>query len=302
MSERVLVTGATGFVGRAVVAALHASGREVLCAVRRDDHRLPSDRLRVAIVPEQTAETLAAAFDEPVDVVVHLAASGIGVGDRDPPSLVRGHSLLTTEVMTAAARWRPRLVVHTGSWSECRVGDGAIDETAPASPRSDYGLAKAAATSWARRIADQHQLPLVTLRLFNVYGPGEALPRLVPSLVAAVRDRTVPSLSSGRAVRDFVFVDDVADAFRRVLDATELPETLNVGTGRGTSVRDVVREFARQADATWLTDGLGKLPDRAEPGTVIASTDSLRRALRWTPPTPLADGVRETLRREGLFG
>jgi len=309
VSELVLVTGATGFVGRAVVATLLRSGRRVFCPVRSDGEaaqRLRTSGAQVSVVGDFRAEALVAACSGAPDAVVHLAASGVRPDERDPRALVAGHALLTIEVLRAALQWRPRLVLDTGSWSEYGASQTALRETSPISPTSAYGVAKASATSWARHLADSGGLRLLTLCLFNVYGPHERPPRLVPTLLEAARTKEVPSLTSGRAIRDFVFVEDVAEAYLRALslpDTVPLPAALHVATGRGTPARDVVQTVAVELDAPWLLAGLGRLSDRPdEPPSVVGSTELTDEVLGWHPATDLATGLTRTMDYEARRG
>lgn len=301
MTESILVTGGTGFVGRAVVNRLCRHGFRVECLVRTDSPQ--AERLRglgaeTVMVPVFSSDALLAAC-QPPSGVIHLAASGVRRKERSCRELVEGHAIPTIAVLEAAALWRPRLVVHTGSWSECAPSDALLDEMSPIAPTTAYGLAKAHATRWAHHIGDGGSLRVVTLRLFNVYGQFERLPRLLPTLVHAAASKQVPELTGGGAVRDFVHVDDVAEAYHRVLltDAAALPETLQVCTGVGTSIRAFVDAAAQQLEAPWLTRGFGMLPERPdEPTRVVGSTAQLHQTLQWRPKIDITEGIARTVR------
>jgi nucleoside-diphosphate-sugar epimerase len=257
-------------------------------------------------VPVFDVETLVEMIPDPPDIVVHLAAAGVNPADRTPRRLIEGHEKLTVTMLEAARAWRPRLFIHTGSWSECAppAPGTDLDEESEIGPTSDYGVAKANASRWAHHLAEKHAISLTTLRLFNVYGPGERLPRLVPTLTEHARRQTVPELSSGSAIRDFVHVDDVAQAFCRVIAARRpLPSVLQVCTGVGTAVRDVVAIAARLADAPQLLNGLGALQDRVgEPPRIVGSTRLLEETIGWSPATSVETGLARALSTKGSNG
>ncbi len=304
--RRVLITGASGFIGGALARAMLERGARVSCPVRAGSERgdqLEREGARVERLGRIDAQTLRAFDDDPPEVVVHLAASGVRVDERATRDLMEGHARLTVDVVEAAARWGVERVVHAGSWSELAppVDGEALTHASPIGPTSRYGVAKASATMWARQLAAERGVELVVARLFNVFGEGEAPGRLFAELIGGARSGQTPSLTSGRVVRDFVYVEDAAEALAEMAArgrGVGESDTLLVCSGVGVSVREVVEEVARQAEAPWLLEGLGARPDRAdEPPRIVGDPGHTREVLGWGARVDVREAVRRMLAR-----
>ncbi|MDQ6911164.1 MAG: GDP-mannose 4,6-dehydratase, partial [Actinomycetota bacterium] len=172
---------------------------------------------------------------------------------------------------------------------------GAVSEGEPVDPNSEYAVAKAAATSYGRLLARKHGMPVVTLRLYSVYGPYEDPRRLMPSLITHGLRNELPPLVDPRSAHDFVHVDDVVEAF--VLAAGrqdgEPGAIYNVGTGQQTSLADLV-DVARQvlhidAEPRW-----GSARSRPWDTTSwVADNRKIARELGWHPRVRLRDGFEQ---------
>ncbi|WP_438030792.1 NAD-dependent epimerase/dehydratase family protein [Sorangium sp. So ce233] len=305
---KAVVTGATGFIGSALVRRLLAGGCDVLATAparpsgwARLSRPSPGQRLRQLPLDRLTRDALLDAVgDEPPDAVFHLASAGVNPGERAPGALHEGNVGALVATLEAAACWGGARVVFTGSCSEYgAVLEGQlVDEGAPRAPADLYGAAKAAAHDYGRAAARALSVPLVTLRLFGVYGPGEAPHRLIPYLAARLRARERVDLTPGTQLRDLTFVDDVVEAL--LLGATtagiELGAAYNVCSGRPTSVRQVCLEVARQLGAPESLLGFGARPPRAdEPPWLVGDPRRFRAATGWHPRTDLSLGVAASL-------
>ncbi|HYI58133.1 MAG TPA: NAD-dependent epimerase/dehydratase family protein [Microlunatus sp.] len=320
---RILLTGAAGFIGRAVQRHLLEVGTEVVPYDRALDPLDDLGRLN-------RVRTAAAGCD----VVIHLAAKvGLGVDLADIDDYARTNDLGTAVVLRAAAEAGVRRVVYASSvvvYGEgayaCpdhgRVRPGArrpadlaagrfdppcpccdrpllprlVDEDAPLDPRNVYAATKVhgehLGAAWARETGGE----VAALRFHNVYGPG--LPRNTP--YAGVAALFVSRLAAGEAPRvfedgsqrrDFVHVDDVAAAVVAAARA-DLPDglsALNIGSGRVTTIREMARLLA---DAVGGLDpvitGEFRLGDVRH---ITADSCRAREVLGWSPRVGLADGL-----------
>ncbi|WP_437291982.1 NAD-dependent epimerase/dehydratase family protein [Sorangium sp. So ce406] len=305
---KAVVTGATGFIGSALVRRLLAGGCDVAAVAparppgwARLSRPSPGQRLRQLPLERLTRDALLDAVgDEPPDAVFHLASAGVNPGERAPGALHEGNAGALVATLEAAARWGGARVVFTGSCSEygAVVEGQLVDEGAPRAPADLYGAAKAAAHDYGRAVARALSVPFVTLRLFGVYGPGEAPHRLIPYLAARLRARERVDLTPGTQLRDLTFVDDVVEAL--LLGATtaglELGAAYNVCSGRPTSVREVCLEVARQLGAPESLLGFGARPPRAdEPPWLVGDPRRFCAATGWHPRTDLSLGVAASL-------
>lgn len=285
---RVLVTGASGFVGYAVASLLTQRGHDVTGLARSATSKLPDQVERVH--GDLSPGTLLAALDE-VDGVCHLAARTRVRESRSDPlgywqTNVGGTLALLHAMSTTGSR---RLVLA----STCGVyGDHTsqpINESAATAPTSPYGASKLAADNAALDLAGTGAIGAVSLRAFNVAGalPGHPDPdetRLIPRMMAVQRG-TAPELivnGKGDAIRDFVHVADMAAAFALALDACEpgMAKTYNIGSGRPTRVRDVITTTEQ---VTGRSVARRHVPPAAEPQELLADSKAIRADLGWSP-------------------
>jgi UDP-glucose 4-epimerase len=299
-----LVAGCTGFVGSAVARRLLADGWRVVAPVRRtssDKHRLSGlPGLEVVEMGRYTATELRDAFASRPEVVFNLASAGVA-GKQDPDDLVAGNVTLALNLLRAASEVGVRRFVHTSSCFEyAAVPAGELmTENSPAVPWSVYGAAKLASVHFARTAALGWKVPLVVLRLFGVYGPGEAPKRLVPYLIDRLRAGEAVDLTPGTQVRDLLFADDAADAFAVAADAPGLGDDgriFNVCTGVPVAVRQVGETVARLLGASQELLRWGAIPPRAEePPWIVGDGTAFRTATGWQPKHDLTAGLRASI-------
>jgi len=288
--RRVLVTGATGFIGRRLVSALGAAGADVHGVARRQGDA-PGVRWWAADLGHGDAAAGVVQGVRP-DVVIHLASHV--TGDRSLAAVgptLRGNLLSTVHLLAAAAAQDdPPRVVLAGSMEE-PGGD-----TAGTVPGSPYAAAKVAATGYARLFHALYDLPVVTLRVFMVYGPGrQDEAKLVPYVVRSLLAGEAPRLSSGARAVDWVYVDDVVAAFVAAAgDRGPVGCSVDVGTGELTPIRAVVERLAAEVGGT-AAPQFGALPDRPLEHEPRADLAPARDLLGWAPATPLDEGLARTV-------
>lgn len=256
--SRVLVTGAAGFVTLNVVRALAARGHEVVAF----DRRPPDDAARAyagaavrwSVGDVRELDALTRVFKtSAADVVVHGAAvtATTPEWERERAGDVLGVNVLgTINALTAAhaAGIRRAIVLSSASAVGPRdAGEDFIPEGAMAAPADLYGISKRTLEMVAERLAALHSLPVIAVRLSQPYGPMErpspdraALSPIAEWLTAAQEGRflTTPSLD---ITKDWIYIDDVAEAFARLVEARELRHTMyNLGLGESISVRRVM--------------------------------------------------------------
>ncbi|MGV9772579.1 NAD-dependent epimerase/dehydratase family protein [Streptosporangium sp. NPDC003464] len=300
--SQVLVTGATGFIGARLVERLSSLGAQVHAVSRSPREGAGhGETWHVADVSDAGAVEDLVRSTRPA-VVFHLASEVAGARD---PQLVRpmldSNLASVVNLLTAVAGSPGTRVVLAGSLEEPRPAEG---ETAPSSP---YAVAKWAASGYARMFHHLWDVPVTTLRIGMVYGPGQHDTRkLVPYVTLSLLRGEAPSLSSGTRQLDWVYVDDVVDAF---LAAGMTPEaaglSLDIGTGTRTSIRDTVELLGRIIGGP-ARPRYGAISDRPLDSARIADIAPAAEVLRWRPVTGLEEGLRlttawyaERLRRDG---
>lgn len=284
---RVLVTGGSGFLGSHLCRALHTRGDAVFAVSRvpRPARAGEPSWLR-ADLADYDALRWAWRAARP-DVVFHLTTHGVGspeIGQVQPT--LRNDLIATVNVLEAAAREGCRRLVLAASLDE---------PTSPrATPATPYAAAKWAATGYARMFYALYGTPVVITRPYMSYGPGQRAHKLVPHVIRALLDGRPPTLSSGRRLVDWIYIDDVV---RGLLLAGERPgiegAELDLGSGELVSVREVVERLMDIIGATAVE--FGTIRDR--PREIERRADALAtfNVLGWRAEVSLDEGLRNTV-------
>ncbi|MCC6538060.1 MAG: NAD(P)-dependent oxidoreductase [Bryobacterales bacterium] len=251
---RILITGASGFIGRRLLKRLETEGGG------HDMFVLPSPHFQPARVAGRRYRLVESAAEARAELIYHLAGPALEASEAEHEAVtVGGTRRLLAALGPAAPGRRPPRLVLAGSGAEYGSGHGWRETDAPR-PDTALGRAKCAAAAYARAAA--LTVSLVHLRLFTPFGAGEAETRLIPSAVrAAVRGEAIRLRTTGEQTRDYVEIDDVVEALVRAgrPDAALAPGiTINVCSGQPRRALDVAACVARIA-------GSGV---RVEPGTV----------------------------------
>jgi GDP-4-dehydro-6-deoxy-D-mannose reductase len=298
-----LVTGATGFIGQHLVRRLVAQNVKTYCLVRAAalsaaTHTRLSGATILPLHGDSPADWRQALNGIETDAVFHLASPGVVAGKDSPESLRETNVRLICQLLDVVRHWPLRSVIHAGSFSEYAVSTGLLSEDSPLLPSTLYGASKVAAWQAGRAIALQHGLTLINLRLFHVYGPGEASSRLIPSLHQHLALRQPAALTAGAQIRDAVFIDDVVDALlaAAALPQAREPAAFNICSGVPIAVRQIGELVARKLQAPPALLRWGELPYR--PGDPMRAVGDNRRFLQatgWRPRISLDEGVARTL-------
>ncbi len=302
MGKRVyLVTGGAGFVGANLCRRLAEQGEEVHLFVRptTDLWRLAdiADRLRLHTVDIRDAVDVAAAVEDiKPSVIYHLATHGAYHYQRDADTILLVNVFGFWNLINACERTGYELFVNTGSSSEYGRKEFAMRETDNLEPDSYYAVAKSAQSLLARLCSRMSDRPIVTLRLFSVYGPYEEPTRLIPRVMAAALFGEPIRMVDPSTARDFVYVDDVVNAFLDFENLSGLRgEILNVGTGVQSNLRDVIETTQTLVNHP-LPVEWGAMPARPwDSDRWVADASKLRRLTGACPRTTLREGLEKCL-------
>jgi dTDP-6-deoxy-L-talose 4-dehydrogenase (NAD+) len=271
--KRILLTGATGFVGRHVVAELAGRGIVPSVVIRSGtSDRLDDTVATVFETPDLFAEPVSwwAERMTSIDLVVHLAwIAEPGRYLLDPRNLdcLAGTLTMARAAMVAGvARF-----VGAGTCLEYATSSGDLAPDSPLAPETPYAAAKAAAYTALNALLPPSGVGFLWARLFHIYGPGEDPRRLIAYLHARLGAGQPADLGSGQAVRDFI---DVRDAARMIVDdaLSDRIGACNIATGTGKSVRAMAEAVADQYGRRDLLR-FGARPDRLDdPLRIVAAT------------------------------
>jgi len=289
--RRVLVSGATGFIGWHLCEALAASGVEV--------HGVSRTARSKDLAPGCTAWAVDLTDVDAVRglvrevrprLIYHLAGMVSARQDRELTlPMLHANLIGTVHLLLAASEIGCERMVSLGS-SEEPVGAAGNDIAL-----SPYAAAKAAGTLYARMFWNLYSLPVVVVRPFMTYGPRQEQTKLIPYTIRCLLRGEAPHLSSGSRVADFIYVLDVV---RGLLRAGLRPgiegKTIDLGTGTGTTVREVAELLVELSGST-ARPVFGAVPDRPGERRQVADTEPARRYLGWAPLCSLREGLVQTV-------
>lgn len=294
---RCIVTGGAGFIGSHVTERLLSEGHSVtvidnFSTGRRENlsHLMDVDRLRIVDADCADFSLIRLHFTN-VDWVFHLAALADIVPSIQRP-LEYHHANVdgTACVLEAARTGNVKRLVYAASSSCYGVPDVyPTPESAPAQPQYPYALTKYVAEQYVLHWGRVYKLPVISLRLFNVYGPRSRTSGTYGAvfgvfLAQKLAGKPLTVVGDGTQTRDFTFVTDVADACITAAVSTRAGEVMNVGSGQTYSIRRLVE---------LLGGKITYIPKRpGEPDCTFADTTKIRRLLNWKPRVSFEAGVR----------
>lgn len=297
----VLVTGAGGFIGSAVVEALVTRGarvRALAAAPGQTIWELPPD-VSPVFADIEDGETLAG-MAAGADVAIHLAGPpSVHASFQSPLEYGRVHASGTLAILDACrAAGVPRFVYVSSAEVYGRPEVNPVPEGHPLDPRSPYAAGKAAAEHFVRAYAYSFGMQAVVLRPFSVYGPRLRRQSVMATILWQALEDDEVVLADLAPVRDYCFLDDVVEGVLAAASAPRLPETtFNLGSGTGTSVGEVAALALRLAgrEVPIRADPSRRRPAGTDVDRLVADRSRADAVLGWTPAVWLEDGMCRTL-------
>lgn len=292
------MVGAGGFIGRRIAASIGSKAGDAMGFTRSESSARSVEGIPVTVLEPNDPGLEEAIRRFGPSVVFNLAATGV-TSAASPDELEAGNAGVVSAIMDATVGTNVEVVVHAGTWSQYGpiVSDQPLSEDHPQQPATAYGLAKARAEAVGISRARNGDAHFLSLRLFNVYGPGEAPHRLIPAIASHLAKGSKVPLTEGHQVRDFVHVDDVVSAFGACL-RTQVSESgaFNIATGTGTAVREIAQMVAGCMSAMGDRLDFGAIEARTgEPSVVIGDSARFQTQFGWKPQVPVTSGVCDTV-------
>jgi GDP-L-fucose synthase len=299
-THRIMLTGGAGFLGHAVAERLRARGVAELFVPRRRDYDLTRE-----------ADVRRAFEDARPTVVIHLAAEvgGIGANQANPGRYFFANMAMALHCIEAARIAGVRKFVQAGTicsypkFAPVPFAEESLWEGYPEETNAPYGVAKKAAMVMLDGYRRQYGLRSACVLPVNLYGPRDnfdlqtshVIPALIRKCVEARRrgEREIPCWGTGSASREFLFVEDAAEAIVRATECIDDPAPINLGTGREISIKDLTELIMQlsgfEGQATWDSSKPDGQPRRC------LDIQRAERLLGWRASTTLEDGLRRTI-------
>lgn len=299
-STRVTVTGGAGFLGRVVCDRLRTLGAESVDIPRRTEYDLTH---------ESDVERMYKAFAP--DLVIHLAAEvgGIGANRDHPGRFFYANTAMGLHLIEHARRRDIRKFVQVGTvcsypkHTDVPFREEELFNGYPEATNAPYGVAKRSLAVMLDAYRREYDLASAYLLPANLYGPHDnfdpqtshVIPALIRKCCAAVDAgaRSISCWGTGSASREFLYVDDAADAVVRAAAVIDEPSPINLGTGREVTIRELVELVAEYSGYSGQIDWDVAMPD-GQPRRCLG-IDRAREQLGWTATTDLMEGLRRTI-------
>lgn len=305
--KRVLVTGAGGFIGSHLTERLAEAGASTRALVHYNaqgaagwlDNREARDHIEVLAGDITDRDSVRQAM-QGVEIVFHLAALiAIPYSYHAPASYVRTNIEGTLNVLQAARELNIERVVHTSTsevYGTARFVP--ISEEHPLQGQSPYSASKIGADKIAEAFHLSFDVPVVTVRPFNTFGPRQSARAVIPTIITQCLAGTTVRLGSLHPTRDLNYVSNTVEGFLRAATAIEaVGKTINLGSGREISIGDLAKTIARlvDVDVTIEEDEQRLRPGGSEVERLLADNTLAQSLLGWKPTVSLEEGLTLTI-------
>lgn len=292
--KKVLVTGASGFIGRQCISFLRERGYEIYAfssksptSLSDDVHWIQHDLLRSSSI----RDVISAIKPSHLLHLAWVTTHGKFWHSRENLDWLKA----SIDLIEAFALEGGRRAVFSGTCAEYDWNAVEFtEETSPCRPHTLYGSSKLSMYLILDSLAKQMGFSQAWGRIFYLYGPHETSSRFIPSVIQGLLKHEVIPCSHGGQIRDFLHVRDVASAFAALLDS-EVQGAVNIGSGDGVSLKEVIKKVSsRLGGAEHVKFGALPAP-KNEPAIMIANTKRLREEVGWIPALSLEKGLHDTI-------
>lgn len=295
MTKRVIVTGASGFIGRQTIPLLIQKGYHVHGVYIGDAPYLPKQIHQHPINILEPTQIQKLMDEIKPTHLLHFAWDATpGKYWTSPKNL--DWVKASIDLLHYFALNGGKRLVMAGSCAEYDWSNGLCDEThTPLKPSTLYGTCKAALSHMMLAYAKQSNISAAWGRIFFLYGPHEYPVRLVPDVIRSLLINRHAKCTHGNQIRDFLHVKDVADAFATLLDS-ELTGPINIASGQPITLKEITQTIATYLDAPNSIE-YGAIPAPPnEPPKILANTTRLNHELGWSPKYSIQEGLQQTIK------
>lgn len=301
MTQKILITGASGFVGSRLTTKLVDLNFDVHALVRHSSNLWRLNNLREKISLHNADLSAQKQVSDVIqrinpDVVFHFACYGGFPNEADEERIMTVNTLGTYYLLQACSKTGTKKFFHIGSSSEYGIKSYPMSEDDLERPVNIYGISKLATSNIVRLYAESGKLPSTILRIFSPYGIYDDARRLIPTVINACLLNKELRLGSGKQVRDFIFIEDLIDAFILALERAPLNgEIINLGFGEQHTVKEVVNIILKECKYPIMPVWSAFADRKNEPQIWYSNNTLAKKILGWQPKIALHDGLSATI-------
>lgn len=290
---KVVITGAAGFIGKALAHRVQAAGWETIL-VTRPGHSGPWDKAEILPAALEEYKTLGKRTGG-CDCFVHLAWAGTRGKLRSDPNLQAKNKLYSTQGVESMLQAGCRRIVIVGSQAEYGPQQGQITEETVCRPNTAYGNAKFQFFQEASELCARYGAACRELRVFSLFGPGDAEDTLITSTLRNMRENAPCQFTQGNQRWDYLYISDAAEALFRSCIESCLDGCYNIASGISRPLREYIEKMA---DITRTKSPLlfGALPSASPLSCLWTDISKARRELGWEPKVPFETGIQAILK------
>ena len=302
--QRILITGGTGFIGsnliRKIISSnnkIYSINRNVKNCWRVTDIQGKINMIKTDLTNRNNLEKVIKKINP--DIVFHLASYGVNNSEKNFSKILNTNAIGSYNLFSILAENRPKKIINVGSVFEYGQlkHKGGFSEEDCSNPFTKYGMSKNYQTNLANYFVNSKSLPIVTLRLFTPFGMYENKNRLVSQMMISKIKNQKMVISSAKSTRDFVFIDDVIDAFVKASKKKNIEgEIFNIGLGKSHSVEQIVN-FMNKLSESKTEIQIKNVPVNDYDilgGKGYASILKAKKILNWSPKNSIEEGLAKT--------
>lgn len=290
---KVFITGAKGFLGRHIMAEVHASGYDILASTLQMD-KIENNFKNIKWIYGDLGEIAPLKPDiqsfNP-DVTIHLSWQGIPDYSESISRINLNNSIDLLDFILNKTNCRK--IIVSGSCWEYGKDKGVCKEDEPVIVNSYFTWAKHTLNQYLSIKCAEKGVTLNWFRIFYVYGPGQREGSLIPTLIKSIGESKIPTINTPLNKNDFVYVGDVAKIFAKAVDLNLPSGIYNLGSGKSTSVYDVCRIVEKQIlDSETISQSVLDIGEQTESVNFWADMDKTKKAFNMLGDTPLEEGIK----------
>ena len=293
MIRKIIVTGATGAVGSAVVRRAVEKGMDVTCIVHQGSKRLgnlpQSDKVHIVECNLQDYRTLS--FDGQHDAFIHLSWEKTVGASRDDAEVQARNIQYTLDAVQLAQRCGCSVFVGAGSQAEYGVQSVDLTPDLPVKPESGYGIAKYAAGKLSAMLCKSLGMRQCWVRILSVYGPNDSENSLISYLIREFKEGRSPQLTKCEQMWDYLYADDAADAILAIAETGVDGKAYPLGSGNGRKLSEYVDDIRKAVNPSMEVQFGAKEYYPHQPMHLVADISELTADTGWGPRHKFVNGI-----------